>query len=243
MKAPPQPKEVLSPSGRRESLILTDFPTADDRPSLPVTPAPIRRPTFWGEERDEAGELPGAEGVPDQAEWNPVAKLEELRRSSVLEVEHLNSPEAKSRRLSNRDMPTHAAPLPHKVSSPPSEQHQNAPADTAYFSGASTPHGESLQTVPEEPSSTESSRLLSHDGTSDVLSPRSQTSSVSVATLEAELAGSATYSGKPMFSEPDFGPEMPDDVQPPASEFLRRSPGSFTAQSARESETVSPTER
>jgi glycogenin len=65
----PQPQEILSPSERRESLILTDFPTADDRPSLPVTPAPIRRPTFWGEERDETGELPPAEGVPDQADW------------------------------------------------------------------------------------------------------------------------------------------------------------------------------
>lgn len=69
---PTASQEILSPTGgttRRESLILTDFPSADDRPSLPVTPAPIRRPTFWGEERDEAGELPAAEGVPDQAEW------------------------------------------------------------------------------------------------------------------------------------------------------------------------------
>lgn len=62
-------EQILSPSGHRESLILTDFPTIDDRPSLPVTPAPIRRPTFWGEERDGEGDLPGAEGVPDQTEW------------------------------------------------------------------------------------------------------------------------------------------------------------------------------
>lgn len=54
---------------RRESLILTDFPTATERPSLPVTPAPRRRPTFWGDERDTAGDLPGADGVPDQADW------------------------------------------------------------------------------------------------------------------------------------------------------------------------------
>jgi glycogenin glucosyltransferase len=67
------PDEVLSPTigrkNRRESLILTDFPTAVERPSLPVTPAPMARPTFWGEERDEQGELPQAEGVPDQAQW------------------------------------------------------------------------------------------------------------------------------------------------------------------------------
>ncbi|OCL13862.1 glycosyltransferase family 8 protein [Glonium stellatum] len=73
----PQPlsltEEIFSPAlsrkGRRESLILTDFPSAVERPSLPVTPAPIRRPTFWGEERDAARELPAAEGVPEQADW------------------------------------------------------------------------------------------------------------------------------------------------------------------------------
>jgi hypothetical protein len=36
---------------------------------LPVTPAPVRRPSFWGDERDEEGELPAAEGVPAQEEW------------------------------------------------------------------------------------------------------------------------------------------------------------------------------
>lgn len=56
-------------SDRRASLRLTDFPSATERPSLPVTPAPIRRPTFWGEEKDALGGLPGAEGVPDQADW------------------------------------------------------------------------------------------------------------------------------------------------------------------------------
>lgn len=60
---------TISRKERRESLILTDFPSAVERPSLPVTPAPIRRPTFWGEERDETGELPAAQGVPEQSEW------------------------------------------------------------------------------------------------------------------------------------------------------------------------------
>lgn len=66
----PNPEDLVEKvRQRRESLILTDFPTAVERPSLPVTPAPRRRPTFWGEERDEVGDLPGAEGVPDQADW------------------------------------------------------------------------------------------------------------------------------------------------------------------------------
>jgi glycogenin glucosyltransferase len=65
-------KDILSPAAetpRRLSMKLTDFPTEIERPSLPVTPAPIRRPTFWGEERDQLGQLPGAEGVPKQEEW------------------------------------------------------------------------------------------------------------------------------------------------------------------------------
>lgn len=58
-----------SPKGRRPSTKLTDFPTELERPSLPVTPAPIRRPSFWGEERDAEGDLPPAVGVPSQEEW------------------------------------------------------------------------------------------------------------------------------------------------------------------------------
>jgi glycogenin glucosyltransferase len=62
--------EVMSPGpDERPSMKVTDFPTEVERPSLPVTPAPIRRPSFWGQERDGAGQLPPAEGVPDQAQW------------------------------------------------------------------------------------------------------------------------------------------------------------------------------
>ena len=68
------------PAERRPSLRLTDFPTELERPSLPVTPAPIRRPSFWGEERDNQGELPAADGVPPQQDWDPLKKLEELQR-------------------------------------------------------------------------------------------------------------------------------------------------------------------
>ncbi|KAH6648225.1 hypothetical protein EV126DRAFT_405249 [Verticillium dahliae] len=55
---------------------LTDFPSEVDRPSLPVTPAPIRRPKFWGGGDPGAGDgedeevLPVAEGVPLQSAWN-----------------------------------------------------------------------------------------------------------------------------------------------------------------------------
>lgn len=58
-------------SGRRVSLKLTDFPTEVERPSLPVTPAPVRPATFWGDEQEEEGEgeLPAAVGVPAQEDW------------------------------------------------------------------------------------------------------------------------------------------------------------------------------
>jgi glycogenin glucosyltransferase len=76
----------LERKNRRESLILTDFPSAMERPSLPVTPAPIRRPTFWGEERNEMSELPAAKGVPDQTEWVcPQCGFSSLFESSPLQ--------------------------------------------------------------------------------------------------------------------------------------------------------------
>jgi glycogenin len=63
------PQQLPSTAARIRGMKLTDFPTELERPSLPVTPAPIRRPSFWGEERDEEGELPAAEGVPSQEDW------------------------------------------------------------------------------------------------------------------------------------------------------------------------------
>lgn len=91
---------ILSRKARRESLILTDFPTAVERPSLPVTPAPVRRPTFWGEERDETGELPAAEGVPEQNDWVCLhcgfssihASDFRRHRGSFASVKHVNPP-------------------------------------------------------------------------------------------------------------------------------------------------------
>ncbi|KAL5116434.1 glycogenin glucosyltransferase [Pleosporales sp. CAS-2024a] len=116
----------LERKNRRESLILTDFPSAMERPSLPVTPAPIRRPTFWGEERYETSELAAAEGVPDQTEWNPTAKLEELRRSSLVEFEHLTKDP-------HPDPPLRALPE-HSVL-------EDEPTPPAGLSGGASPHG------------------------------------------------------------------------------------------------------
>lgn len=98
-------EDGLPGSGRRRSSMrVTDFPTEVERPSLPVTPAPIRRPRIPGDNGDE-GELPVAEGVPAQTEWvcmqlwmcfarllililvqDPAAQLEALarRQSEVL---------------------------------------------------------------------------------------------------------------------------------------------------------------
>jgi hypothetical protein len=60
---------------KRASFKLTDFPTEVERPSLPVTPAPIHRGSYWGEDAAKPGDvkpgekLPVAEGVPAQSEW------------------------------------------------------------------------------------------------------------------------------------------------------------------------------
>ncbi|ORY71765.1 family 8 glycosyl transferase [Pseudomassariella vexata] len=78
---------------RQHGTKLTDFPSEAERPSLPVTPAPIRRPKFWGgggpgigDDGDEDPLLPHAEGVPRQTEWDPVAQLQKLakQQSEVL---------------------------------------------------------------------------------------------------------------------------------------------------------------
>ncbi|KAL2871122.1 uncharacterized protein BJX67DRAFT_369959 [Aspergillus lucknowensis] len=66
---------------------ITDFPSETERPSLPVTPAPIHRSPAMGSPDDyTADQLPAAEGVPNQEDWvgltvdNPSVRLEELRR-------------------------------------------------------------------------------------------------------------------------------------------------------------------
>jgi glycogenin glucosyltransferase len=71
--------EEAAPPLRFRGLRVTDFP--GDRPSLPVTPAPIRRNNYWGAEpqiADDESRLPTAEGVPAQAAWDPAAQLQKL---------------------------------------------------------------------------------------------------------------------------------------------------------------------
>ncbi|KAI4204206.1 MAG: hypothetical protein LQ348_001295 [Seirophora lacunosa] len=98
------------PQQRRPSLILTDFPTEFERPSLPVTPAPIPKPTFWGQERNEAGNLPRAEGVPEQSQWDSAAKLLELQRR---QTEMLNAgPPSPTRDIPDRSLPKSSVPVP-----------------------------------------------------------------------------------------------------------------------------------
>jgi hypothetical protein len=67
---------------------VTDFPSEIERPSLPVTPAPIHRPPALGSPDEyTSDQLPAAKGVPNQEDWNPLVRLEELRRrqSGVLD--------------------------------------------------------------------------------------------------------------------------------------------------------------
>jgi len=65
-------KIITSPSGEespdKRRLRVTDFPSEHERPSLPVTPAPVRsKPKTWG--GLGGGELPVAQGVPSQVDW------------------------------------------------------------------------------------------------------------------------------------------------------------------------------
>lgn len=101
------PSQQQQQQQRRPSMRITDFPTEIERPSLPVTPAPIGRPSFWGQERNASGDLPGAEGVPEQVDWDPTAKLAELQRrqSEVL----AQGPTSPTRDLPDRQLPGSAA--------------------------------------------------------------------------------------------------------------------------------------
>ncbi|KAI1496741.1 nucleotide-diphospho-sugar transferase [Biscogniauxia marginata] len=115
MKSPgtinlPSPGEM---GRQQQGHKLTDFPSEVERPSLPVTPAPIRRPKFWGgggpgidDGEDDDPSLPAAEGVPPQNEWDPVAQLQKLaRQQSDVLLQKLGSGERDSSDLPPRSLP------------------------------------------------------------------------------------------------------------------------------------------
>ena len=104
-------------TGKRPSLILTDFPTEMERPSLPVTPAPINGNILWGSDQPTREMLPAAEGVPSQAAWNPHSRLEELQRQQS--ETFLAGPSA-SRSLSSREQ------LPSSIPSTVQEDMENS---------------------------------------------------------------------------------------------------------------------
>ncbi|KAI1004306.1 hypothetical protein K3495_g3908 [Podosphaera aphanis] len=56
---------------------LINFTHQATRSSLPVSSAPNRRPEFWVGECFE-NQLPSAEGVPSQEEWDPITQLDQL---------------------------------------------------------------------------------------------------------------------------------------------------------------------
>ncbi|KAL8676929.1 MAG: hypothetical protein Q9186_006606 [Xanthomendoza sp. 1 TL-2023] len=120
LDAPPSPSTEGALSKVHErirpSMRITDFPSEIERPSLPVTPNPIRRPSFWGQERDAAGDLPPAQGVPDQADWDPVGKLDELqqRQTDLLRA----GPLSPGRDIPERSLPASSQPLPSVKSVP-----------------------------------------------------------------------------------------------------------------------------
>ncbi|KAH4258411.1 hypothetical protein HBI70_231530 [Parastagonospora nodorum] len=199
---------LLERKNRRESLILTDFPSAIERPSLPVTPAPIRRPTFWGEERNETGELPAAKGVPDQTEWNPEARLEQLRRSSLVEIEHMTKDP-------HPDPPLRALPEHSILDDEPATQHPSG------LSGVASPHG-----LDGTANQTSTSQPHTVTGTSRVDFAQSMGASTETRTESSEQQ---IRSGNMTFKLPDFkqedasvaatredvlSPTQPQDEQP-----------------------------
>ncbi|TGO62808.1 hypothetical protein BCON_0017g00500 [Botryotinia convoluta] len=95
----------MSKNRKGNIQVLQGYGTELERPSLPVTPAPVRtQPTFWGEEREEDSALPPAEGVPAQQDWDPAAQLDMLarRQSDVL---------ANKLDISTREMPSRPLPF------------------------------------------------------------------------------------------------------------------------------------
>ncbi|RGP80463.1 glycogenin-2 beta [Fusarium longipes] len=92
-------------------LKLTDFPSAVERPSLPVTPAPVHRNSFFTEDETEHEEegtkkLPEAEGVPTQSDW----KLAKQQSDALLKKLGGDGDEGREGGVS-REIPTRPLPF------------------------------------------------------------------------------------------------------------------------------------
>ena len=134
--------QLAEGADRHPSLILTDFPTEMDRPSLPVTPAPIRRNVFWGNDQSNIEHLPAAEGVPPQATWDPISRLDELQ---IQQSETFLSGPGVSRSLPMREQISSIIPSPvqedaeiSKVSSQSAAE--TSPEEASIFSDADFEH-------------------------------------------------------------------------------------------------------
>ncbi|KAK3070777.1 glycogenin glucosyltransferase [Teratosphaeriaceae sp. CCFEE 6253] len=195
----PDPVELVEKiRQRRESLLLTDFPSASDRPSLSVTPAPRRRASFWGSDREEEGDsgLLPADGVPEQRDWNPDTQLEALRRNSLtVDPSQLSLPN-KKKSIPSRKMPgsIQEEPLSPVGAEISSDGSMSVPS-TALGDG-SRPHGLDAAAGPL-------------DGTiGSPLSPSMTEVAEKAGLFEPEDTGLAPKEpgqGKVQFSEPGFG--------------------------------------
>jgi glycogenin glucosyltransferase len=194
-----QQQHVMSPSNepdaielvdrvrkRRESLLLTDFPSAIERPSLPVTPAPRRRSTFWGEEREEG--MPAAEGVPDQADWDPDAQLESLRRHSLIGPSDLHLPNQKH--IPERQMPSSAAPVD--------------PETTGHPVALTRSPKDSPAPVEAESSSSGSARGVSFGGVSFAAEESTTVAAEEATTTKTSIKEKTDTPAGGLFTVPDF---------------------------------------
>ncbi|QPH17262.1 hypothetical protein C2857_002077 [Epichloe festucae Fl1] len=100
------------------ALKVTEFPTEVERPSLPVTPAPMKRPSFWGEDNhhfsagDRAHPLPAAEGVPSQPDWDPAVQLQKLaQQQSEALLRRLSGSDGATGRRLRHDIPSRPLPF------------------------------------------------------------------------------------------------------------------------------------
>ncbi|XP_044721919.1 glycosyl transferase family 8 domain-containing protein [Hirsutella rhossiliensis] len=127
----------------RIMMRLTDFPSEAERPSLPVTPAPVRRPSYFGEDAAEPGRdgsgnqpLPAAEGVPAQTEWDPAEQLQKLAKQQS---------EAILRKLGGEAEGPQGTSLPPSVLSPQPVKREVSAAGMETMAAADAPGGAQRQ--------------------------------------------------------------------------------------------------